>query len=201
MLIIASNAKRAPRCGVLAAGVDPPNCWQLAASWLHASNAALPHSERCCGIPARRARTSVSRYRRWPPSVRMDVSFPAFAHLVTVFGSTLNIVATSAGVSSGSASGVRADMLTASPPGPVLRSLLLLLFVAPSMSLPRMSHIVHSDHIAITSGDKSTTGSKVSFESRRDALLLRPVTMRDSSDTHRRNGRIRKSHPRLPSAT
>ena len=30
---IASNAKRAPRCGVLAAGVDPPNClgkWPLA---------------------------------------------------------------------------------------------------------------------------------------------------------------------------
>ncbi len=26
-----------------------------------------------------------------------------------------------------------------------------------------MSHIVHSDHIAITSGDTSTTGSKVSF--------------------------------------
>jgi hypothetical protein len=26
--------------------------------------AATPHSERCCGIPARRARTSVSRYRR-----------------------------------------------------------------------------------------------------------------------------------------
>src|ERR1700722_2510877 len=25
MLIIASNAKRAPRCGVMAAGVDPPN--------------------------------------------------------------------------------------------------------------------------------------------------------------------------------
>jgi len=25
MLLIASNAKRAPRCGVLAAGVDPPN--------------------------------------------------------------------------------------------------------------------------------------------------------------------------------
>jgi hypothetical protein len=85
--------------------------------------AAMPYSERCCGIPARRARTSVSRYRRCPPSVRIDVSFPAFAHLVTVFGSTLNIVATSAGVSSGSASGVRADILTASPPGPVLRSL------------------------------------------------------------------------------
>ena len=25
-LLIASNAKRAPRCGVLSAGVDPPNC-------------------------------------------------------------------------------------------------------------------------------------------------------------------------------
>src|SRR5579875_1228793 len=52
----------------------------------------------------------------------MEVSLPAFAHRVTVFGSTRNIVATSAGVSSGSASGVRADMCTASPPGPVLRS-------------------------------------------------------------------------------
>jgi hypothetical protein len=31
-----------------------------------------------------------------------------------------------------------------------------------------MSHIVHSDHIAITSGDKSTTGSKVSLDSRHD---------------------------------
>jgi hypothetical protein len=197
----ASNAKRAPRCGVLAAGVDPPNCLAAGRSLTgHASITALGYSERCCGMPARRARTSVSRYRRCPPSVRMDVSFPAFAHLVTVFGSTLNIVATSAGVSSGSASGVRADMLTASPPGPVLRSLLHLLFVAHSMSLPRMSHIVHSDHIAITSGNKSTTGSKVYFASRRDAPL-RPVTQRDSSDTQRRNGRIRKSHPRLPSAT
>jgi hypothetical protein len=84
--------------------------------------AAGCHSERCCGMPASRARTSVSRYLRWPPRVRMDVSFPALAHLVTVLGSTLNIVATSAGVSSGSASGVRADIMTASPPGPVLRS-------------------------------------------------------------------------------
>src|SRR5262245_2891040 len=40
----------------------------------------------------------------------MDVSLPAFAHRVTVLGSTRNIVATSAGVSNGSASGVRADM-------------------------------------------------------------------------------------------
>jgi hypothetical protein len=90
------------------------------------------------------------------------VSFPAFAQRVTVLGSTLNMVATSAGVSNGSASGVRADMLTASPPGPVLRSLRFLLFVALVESLPRMSYIVRSDHIAITSGDKSTTGSKVS---------------------------------------
>jgi hypothetical protein len=84
---------------------------------------------------------------------------------VTVLGSTLNIVATSAGVSSGSASGVRADILTASPPGPVLRSLRLLLFLAPLGNLPWMSHIVHEDHIAITGGDKSTTRSKVSDES------------------------------------
>jgi len=130
----------------------------------------------------------------------MDVSFPALAHLVTVLGSTLNIVATSAGVSSGSASGVRADILTASPPGPVLRSLRLLLFLAPLGNLPWMSHIVHGDHIAITGGDKSTTRSKVSDVSH-PVAPLHSVTLRDSSDTHRRNGRIRKSHPRLPSAT
>jgi hypothetical protein len=130
----------------------------------------------------------------------MDVSFPAFAHLVTVFGSTLNIVATSAGVSSGSASGVRADMLTASPPGTGTAILLLLTVRGSLRSLPRMSYIVHSDHIAITSGDKSTTGSKDSFASTAMPPRSR-VTLRESSDTHRRNGQIRKSHPRLSSAT
>jgi hypothetical protein len=135
--LIASNAECAPRCGAGRRGRPPHLLLYVAADGRRDSARPLPlaperrvaaitHSERCCGIPARRARTSVSRYRRWPPSVRIDVSFPAFAHLVTVFGSTRNIVATSAGVSSGSASGVRADMLTASPPGPVLRSLLLL---------------------------------------------------------------------------
>jgi len=89
------------------------------------------HSERCCGIPASSARTSVSRYRRCPPSVRIEVSLPAFAHRVTVLGSTRNIVATSAGVNSGSASGVRADMCVASPPGPVLRSCVVVLRGAP----------------------------------------------------------------------
>jgi len=112
-----------------------------------ARKAARSYSERCCGIPASKARTSVSRYRRWPPSVRIDVSLPAFAHRVTVFGSTLNIVATSAGVSSGSASGVRADMCTASPPGPVLRSCVLLRCLAPLGSLPWMSHMVYSETI------------------------------------------------------
>ena len=126
--------------------------------------AAMCHSERCCGIPASRARTSVSRYRRWPPSVRIDVSLPALAHRVTVFGSTRNIVATSAGVSSGSASGVRADIITASPPGPVLRSCVCCC-VGSSRNLPWMSHMVYSDHIAITSRDKSTTRSKVSVVS------------------------------------
>ncbi len=129
-LLIASNAKRAPQCGVLTAGVDPPKLLTDVAARVRHDGAGRcpgtarprprPHSERCCGMPARRARTSVSRYRRWPPSVRIDVSFPAFAHLVTVLGSTRNIVATSAGVSSGSASGVRADIMTASPPGPVV---------------------------------------------------------------------------------
>ena len=114
------------------------------------------------------------------------MSFPAFAHRVTVFGSTLNIVATSAGVSSGSASGVRADIVTASPPGPVLRSCVCGCFLAPFGSLPWMSYIVRSDHIAITSGDKSTTRSKVSDVSH-PVAPQHSVTVRDSSDTERRN--------------
>jgi hypothetical protein len=61
---------------------------------------------------------------------------------VTVFGSTRNIVATSAGVSSGSASGVRADMCTASPPGPVLRSCVVAL-PGSGWSLPWMSYMAH----------------------------------------------------------
>jgi hypothetical protein len=48
------------------------------------------------------------------------------------------------------------------------------------------------DHIAITSGDKSTTGSKVSVMTYPVAPLIW-VTLRDSSDTERRNGQIRKS--------
>src|SRR5437870_258836 len=47
---------------------------------------------------------SAARYRRCPPSVRIDDSLPAFAHLVTVFGSTRNSAATSAGVRSFSTS-------------------------------------------------------------------------------------------------
>ena len=44
------------------------------------------------------ALTSDSLYLRWPPKVLIEVSFPDFAHLVTVFGSTRNKEATSAGV-------------------------------------------------------------------------------------------------------
>ena len=51
-----------------------------------------------------RALTSDSLYLRWPPSVLIDVNLPAFAHLVTVFGSTRNKFATSEGVSSVSCS-------------------------------------------------------------------------------------------------
>jgi hypothetical protein len=40
-----------------------------------------------------------SLYRRCPPKVLIEVNLPALAHLVTVFGSTLNKDATSAGVS------------------------------------------------------------------------------------------------------
>lgn len=54
--------------------------------------------------PSSSDRTSDSLYRRCPPRVRMEVNLPAFAQRVTVFGSTRNMEATSAGVSSGSAS-------------------------------------------------------------------------------------------------
>src|SRR6266516_4118539 len=54
--------------------------------------------------PSSSPRTSDSLYLRCPPKVRIDVSLPAFAQRVTVLGSTRNIVATSAGVNSGSAS-------------------------------------------------------------------------------------------------
>ena len=60
-----------------------------------------------------------------------------------------------------------------------------------------MSHMVYSDHIAITSGDKSTTRSKRFSTPHPVAPLIR-VTLRDSSDTQRRNGQIRKSHPPPP---
>lgn len=43
--------------------------------------------------------TSDSLYRLCPPRVLIEVNLPAFAHLVTVFGSTLNNTATSDGVS------------------------------------------------------------------------------------------------------
>src|SRR5579859_5935089 len=116
----------------------------------------------------------------------MEVSLPAFAHRVTVFGSTRNIVATSAGVSSGSASGVRADMCTASPPGPVLRSCVLHLACLVLRREPvGMSHMANRDHIAITTGDTSTTRSKV-FVAACPVVRLICVTLRDSSDTHRR---------------
>ena len=55
-------------------------------------------------IAPRSALTSDSLYLRWPPKVLMEVNFPAFAHLVTVFGSTRNSEATSAGVSKTSCS-------------------------------------------------------------------------------------------------
>ena len=52
----------------------------------------------------RSALTSDSLYLRCPPKVLIEVNFPDFAHLVTVFGSTLNNDATSAGVNKTSCS-------------------------------------------------------------------------------------------------
>jgi hypothetical protein len=53
---------------------------------------------RCQRGSASSARTSDSRYLRCPPGVLMDPRRPVDAHRVTVFGSTLNSAATSAGV-------------------------------------------------------------------------------------------------------
>ena len=50
------------------------------------------------------SRTSDSRQRRCPPSVLIEVNFPAFAQRVTVFGSTRKSDATSEGVNKTSAS-------------------------------------------------------------------------------------------------
>ena len=52
----------------------------------------------------RSALTSDSLYLRCPPKVLIEVNLPDFAHLVTVFGSTLNNEATSAGVNKTSCS-------------------------------------------------------------------------------------------------
>src|SRR4051794_32851270 len=65
----------------------------------------------------------------------MDVNLPAFAHRVTVLGSTRNMVATSAGVSNGSASGVRADICAASPPCGPATAILRLFWRLSRMSL------------------------------------------------------------------
>ena len=54
--------------------------------------------------------TSDSRNRRWPPGVRIDPIRPAEAQRVTVFGSTLNISATSPGVSNRSGVSMRKDV-------------------------------------------------------------------------------------------
>lgn len=81
-----------------AAGSRPPSPWCPAAG----SQAAAPPS----GMQSK-ARTSRSRYRRWPPGVRLDVSFPDLAQRVTVLGFTRNRLATSPGVSSFSLSSSR----------------------------------------------------------------------------------------------
>jgi hypothetical protein len=145
MLIAASlRANRAPRCDSQSAGVDPPFTFLLSCTaiycYLPPGIRALPH----VSLPdsarrraqARAAGTTPSAAAGCPPAERAPQT-PGTggdrraSHRVTVFGSTLNIVATSAGVSSGSASGVRADIVTASPPGPVLRSCVLWLFSGP----------------------------------------------------------------------
>jgi hypothetical protein len=70
--------------------------------------AALTRSLGDIYIPGRfnAASTSPTANLLWPPIVRRDGSLPAFAHRVTVFGSTLNSIATSIGSNSSSGSRV-----------------------------------------------------------------------------------------------
>ncbi len=177
-----------PRCGTPPPGPTPhsidrvlPHSPGRCLTGARLAKTAEGHSERCCGIPASSARTSVSRYRRCPPSVRIEVSLPAFAHRVTVLGSTRNIVATSAGVSSGSASGVRADICVASPPGPVVRSCVPVLPGAPAKRVGDVQIWPDKDNIAITSGDASPTRCK--FLYRNAQFLSRLLSLRVSLAT------------------
>jgi hypothetical protein len=72
---LASPANYTPLCGAWPPGPTPLPYYFLAAASVpmtrrrdcpgaHAPETARPYSERCCGIPASRARTSVSLYRR-----------------------------------------------------------------------------------------------------------------------------------------
>jgi len=77
MLIIASNAKRAPRCGVLAAGVDPPNClangrWLIAQLRVPAVPGAVTPD---CGLASFRA---LLRYPR-QKSANLSLPVPAMS--------------------------------------------------------------------------------------------------------------------------
>src|SRR5581483_2526467 len=82
----------------------------------------------------------------------MDVSLPAFAHRVTVFGSTRNMVATSAGVSSGSASGVRAVMS-----GLLGRTEPTRFFPSNSAPWPVMPEMAHTDRVGNRTNGLSLT--------------------------------------------
>src|SRR6266571_18107 len=117
----------------------------------------------------------------------MEVSLPAFAHRVTVLGSTRNMVATSAGVSSGSASGVRADMCAASPPGPVLRSCGLFCTCAPSGAV--VDALIWPTETILPSPDVTSRPPRAKFLSVSACPVgpLISVTVRESSVTFSRN--------------
>src|SRR5260370_18890598 len=115
----------------------------------------------------------------------MEVSLPAFAHRVTVWGSTRNIGATSAGVNSGWASGVRGDMCWPLLLDQSCDPAIVVIAWCSLGSLSGMSYMADRDHIAITSGDASTTRRKVSVPG---CPVAPPITVTegDSSDTYRR---------------
>jgi len=72
----------------------------------------------------------------------------------------------------------------------------LLAYLALRLEPAGMSHMANRDHIAITTGDTSTTRSKVFVAACPDVRPKR-VTLRDSSDTQSRTGAESEKLPRV----
>jgi hypothetical protein len=100
------RAGPATRAGLARSARNPARS-QLVASEFGVGTSLMPS----------KALISTSRYRRWPPGVRMLLIRPEAAHRVTVLGSTLKSAATSPGVSRRSlCPSIRFSLLLASAP-------------------------------------------------------------------------------------